>query len=161
MKIIALPFAGGNKYSFNLLTKELIKNSISLDVIEYPGRGQRFQEKFLESTLEIVDDVINKLIEKKIDSEYIIYGHSMGALIGYLVCQKLEGLKIHKPMKLIVSGRVAPSILKDRKTNQLPSKEFWEEINKLGGMPNDILKEKELKDFFEPILGSSTKLVEF
>lgn len=44
MKLIAFPFAGGNKYSFDFLRPYLKSNKMALRVLEYPGRGQRIME---------------------------------------------------------------------------------------------------------------------
>lgn len=44
-----------------------------------------------------VDDIIDK------NKEYVIYGHSMGVLIAYLMCHKLKEKGTKLPYKLIVS----------------------------------------------------------
>ncbi|WP_025742491.1 thioesterase II family protein [Aquimarina pacifica] len=161
MKVIAFPFAGGNENSFNFLKKDLNKKGIKLEVIEYPGRGFRLEEKLLDSVDEIVKDVFDQIKDKLHQDEYIIYGHSMGALIGYLVCRKIEELKLPQPSKLIVSGREAPGVINEEKRCLLPSELFWEKISELGGFPDEILKEKGLRDFFEPILRADFRAIEY
>ena len=160
MKIIAFPFAGGNKMSYNFFQSPLLDRAMSIKVLEYP-RGIRFSECTLR-TIDITIDALfgnfAKLIQE--ESNYIIYGHSMGALIGYLVCKRIEKLGLKKPLKLVVSGRSAPSIRNKETRYDLSSDQFWEKILELGGISEEILKERELKDFFEPILRADFKAVE-
>ena len=159
MKIIVLPFAGGNKYSFNFLKDP----NLSFKVIEYPGRGKRFKEKLLGNIYDILDDAFDKFLINEIKSkdDYVIYGHSMGALIGYLACQKIERENYKKPIKLIVSGRKSPSYkFKKRKMlSSLPDNIFWKEISSLGRIPKG-LNDPETKNLFTPILKSDIRAVE-
>ncbi|MFP3802494.1 thioesterase II family protein, partial [Paraburkholderia sp. SIMBA_027] len=75
MKIIALVFAGGNKYSFTKLSKGIT----DFVVLEYPGRGSRFNEKLITNIDTLVEDLLPKVIEEiRNCQEYVIYGHSMG-----------------------------------------------------------------------------------
>jgi external thioesterase TEII len=153
MKVIAFPFAGGNKHSFDFLKNILSRAGISLVVIEYPGRGTRFSEGLRTSLEDIVNDAavqLDKVIDK---GEYLVYGHSMGALVGYLICRHLESNALRKPKKLIVSGRQSPSCKgRQEKWSDLPCQEFWKKIEDLGGLPDELIKAKELRDFFEPTL---------
>lgn len=162
MKVIAFPFAGGNCYSFEFLRPHLDKRGIELSVLEYPGRGRRIKERLSHSIAEIATDAFERL-EKAISNtgEYLIYGHSMGALIGYLVSKKLEKSPLSKPEKLIVSGREAPCCKQAPEIrSNLESDAFWQEVADLGGVPEEVLKADELKEFYEPILRSDFSAVE-
>jgi surfactin synthase thioesterase subunit len=161
MKVIAFPFAGGNVNSFNFFKSFFKNREIEFKTIEYPGRGNRIREKFMNSLEDIVEESYNNLKKEINGEDYIIYGHSMGALIGYLVCEKIEKDSFKKPEKLVVSGRSSPDfIMTTDKLNLLPSDEFWKKIDDLGGVPPEILEEKEFMDFFEPILRSDFKNIE-
>ncbi len=161
MKIIAFPFAGGNKYAYTFLNALLAPLDISMDVLEYPGRGDRIKESFCTSIEAILEDLFPQVLQTISEEEdYIIYGHSMGALVAYLVCKKIEESSVRNPKKLVVSGRKAPGVIKTNKIGQLPSQEFWKELMKLGGIPKEIEHETVLKDFFESILRSDISIVE-
>lgn len=160
MKIIIFPFAGGNKNSFNYLKKPLLKKGILIETIEYTNKEFDYLSQRLESVEEILDLIFPQFIEAVKDEDYIIYGHSMGALIGYLVCLKVEKLKLRKPLKLIVSGRAAPSFNKEDIIHDLPKDLFLKKIRELGGVPEEVLKEKDLMDLFEPILRADIKAIE-
>ena len=161
MKIIAFPFAGGDKHAFNFLKKGLTERSITLTVLECKGRGSRIKEQFSETIEEIVDDFVPKVLEIIKDQEdYIIYGHSMGALVGYLISMRLEDMNVRQPLKLIVSGRRAPSITTPNKVSTLKNDVFWKEIIELGGVPERLLQQTDLLNFFEPIIRADFKVVE-
>src|SRR2546421_579196 len=97
LKIILLPFAGGNKYCFGKLSMRLS----NWHAVEYPGRGSRGNEPLLLDANLIANDVMMQLKDVVRGDDYIIYGHSMGALIGFLLCRKIERGNFKKPMKLI------------------------------------------------------------
>lgn len=160
MKIIAFPFAGGNKYSFNFLKKYIAPYNIELIVLEYPGRGVRMKESLLESIDAVLEDAFENL-KKQIDADdYLIYGHSMGALIGLLVCDKLKGASFKMPKRLLTTGRPLPHRRKREKTFHLGNEAFYGKIAALGGIPEQLLQEPALMDFYAPILKADFKAVE-
>ena len=157
MKIIAFPFAGGNKYSFDFVRRMIAKR---MTVLEYSGRGQRIKESLNDDLEAIIDDAFEKLTIEIKDDDYVIYGHSMGSLVGYLVCQRIEYLGLRKPSKLIVSGRKAPSIKNKKQFACLPDSQFWEEVVKMGGIPDELAAYPELIEYFIPILKADFKCIE-
>jgi len=156
-KIIAFSFAGGNKYSYN----NLFPVDYHVSLLEYPGRGVRVKEELITEIESLVDDLFF-IIQEEITSfdNYIIYGHSMGALIGFLVCKKIEIFNLKRPDKLIVSGKKAPIFLRDKLFSNLPNKDFWNEVSKLGGIPEELSNHPELLEYFIPILKADFKCVE-
>lgn len=160
LKVIALPFAGGNMYSYNFLRTLIEPRQIEVVALEYPGRGRRMGEPLLESLEEIVADILEQLLPEVSDSEYVIYGHSMGGLVGYLLCQEIAQRGLKKPLKLIVSGSAPPSVREDDKIHHLPSEGFWEKMMDLGGIPDELLAEPALKILFEKILRADFKAIE-
>lgn len=157
MKIIAFTFAGGSKYSFKQFSN-ILPNFI---VMEYSGRGTRVNDELLFEVNLIIEDLLPKVIQE-IDScdQYVIYGHSMGALIGYLICHKLQELKIKKPSKLIISGRKPPNVGQRKKISHFEDQLFWEEVIKIGGVPTELGKHPELMNFYIPILKADFKAIE-
>jgi external thioesterase TEII len=157
MKIIAFTFAGGSRYSFQMFSKKISHFIVE----EYPGRGLRVKEKLLTEIDMIIEDLLPKVIKEiETTKEYIIYGHSMGALIGFLICHRLQELEIKSPLKLVVSGRNDPSLKRDKKIADLPNIQFWEEVIKIGGIPDELKKHPELIDFYVPILKADFKAIE-
>ncbi|MFD2943343.1 thioesterase II family protein [Flavobacterium notoginsengisoli] len=159
-KIIALPFAGGNKYSFNKIEKYIPKN-LNWITIESPGRGNRFKEGLLLKVDELVDDLLNQIIPLIKDSDYVIYGHSMGTLLGYELSKKIVQLGLKQPTCLFFTGRGGPGFSRfTSKKSILPTDDFWKEVEKIGGLPKEILECRELLDLFYPIMKSDFQAIE-
>lgn len=155
LDFLLFPFAGGNKYSY----QRFIQNKPNFCVIEYPGRGGRMSESLLSEVDLVVENIIVQ-IENMIKNDYVIYGHSMGALVGYLLCHKIQELGLPKPIKLVVSGIKAPSIKRGKLISHLPDDLFWEEVIKIGGISDELQNYPELVEFYIPILKADFTVVE-
>jgi external thioesterase TEII len=135
---------------------------IDVHIIELPGRGKRVDEKLLYSIDEVIEDIYLKmapLLDKY--TEFYIFGHSMGAILAYLISHRiLQRLNI-LPSCIFVSGRGGPSFIKEReKSYHLPSIQFKDKLRKLGGCPEEVLINEDLMRFFEPILRADFQVIE-
>ncbi|MEL6562591.1 MAG: alpha/beta fold hydrolase [Bacteroidota bacterium] len=159
-KIIAIPFAGGNRYSFTEIDKQLSKNYEWI-TLELPGRGNRFVEPLLNDIASMVDDLFDKIKIHIIDCDYILYGHSMGTLLGYELVKKIIGANLRRPVCLFFTGRGAPGHSRFvSKKSILAQEPFWKEIKKMGGMPEDFFEQTDLLDLYYPILRHDFEAVE-
>lgn len=156
--LFLLHFAGGNVYSFNFLKPHLEKdfNFIS---IELPGRGKRIKEKLLVDRELAVKDIVNQILTKLSSNIFIIYGHSMGASLGFLVINELNKLG-KRPLCFIATGNPGPNIKISKARYNLPRNEFVSELKILGGIEDGILNNEDLFTFFEPILRADFEIVE-
>lgn len=159
MKVIVFPFAGGGKYSFAYL-KEMLPEFIKFTVLEYPGRGMRIDDPLLYTLNEIVKDAFEQVKKRIGNEDYVIYGHSMGGLVGFLVCREIEAAGFRKPLKLVVTGCNPPTVKRQRRIAHLPAAQFWEEVMELGGIPQELKDELMLMEFFEPVLRADFKSIE-
>jgi surfactin synthase thioesterase subunit len=158
MKIIAFPFAGGNKTSFNSLFQD---SNIDFVTVNYPGRGARVRETLLTDINDLINDCMTQVLKAISAHEpYIIYGHSMGALVGFLVCKQLKKLGYQQPLKLVVSGHKAPKYPRAKKISHLPDDIFWEEVTRYGGMPDELAQYPDLIKFFIPIFKADFRTIE-
>src|SRR2546430_16859147 len=97
LTIICLPYAGGNKFSYKIYNS-FLPEFIQLHTVDYPGHLTRMKEPLFTDIHLIVEDVY-KQIKDLLTEPYAIYGHSMGALMGYLltkiIMQKKKQLPAH------------------------------------------------------------------
>lgn len=157
IKKICFPFSGGNRYSFNRFARK----APDFTFIEYPGRGLRTNEELISDLNQLIDDLLPKITDEISScNEYIIYGHSMGALVGYLICQKIEEFGFTKPLKLVISGENHPQIKRREKIAHLPNNQFWEEVVEMGGVPTELLNFTELIEHYTPILKADFTAIE-
>jgi surfactin synthase thioesterase subunit len=158
--LYCLPFAGGNTLSYREFQTH-VHNTIQIKAIELPGRGKRMREPLLTDAKVIVADAFTQIQSEITNQRYAIYGHSMGALLGYLLTKRILSCGQPAPVHLIVSGRRAPSVTDDKPLKHLLSKEaFLTALKDMGGFPLELLAHKELIDFFEPILRTDFRAIE-
>ena len=161
LNVFCLPFAGGNKYSYRLYG-ENASSLLNIIPMDYPGRGARITEPLIEDIYTLVKDMYNQVCNKIGETDYAIYGHSMGGLVAYLLTRALIENNHKAPLHLFITGTTGPSALSrtDKKRHLLPKEEFINEIKKLGGMPDEILQNEEWLYYFEPILRADFKASE-
>jgi len=159
-QLFLLHFAGGSAYSFDFLKKNF-DSAIDFIALELPGRGKRFEEELLKSRQEAIDDYCRQIVDLNNGSPFIIYGHSMGASLGFGVVAKLEQLG-YFPKRFVVSGNAGPGVKKKRNIVRylLDDFEFKEELRSLGGIPEEVLANKQLYDFFAPIMRADFECIE-
>jgi len=156
-QLFLMHFAGGNCYSFQFMTP-LLKDFETIS-LELPGRGRRINEPLLTDFNAAARDVYDQLTKKLSDGVFLIYGHSLGSYLALRVANMLEKAGL-APAYLIVSGNAGPGI-EDRETRySLGEEAFIDMLQELGGIPPELLKNKELLNFFMPILRADFELAE-
>lgn len=110
VKLICLPHAGGSATVY-MHWKKHMSPFIELLPIELSGRGLRFGEALYEHFSDMVLDVYQKICSLGVDdTPYAIFGHSMGALLGYEVIRLRRKSNLSTPSVLFVSGRFPPHL---------------------------------------------------
>ncbi|CAI2767085.1 thioesterase II family protein [Flavobacterium collinsii] len=160
IQIFLLHFAGGSCYSFDFLKND-IQNNFECHALELPGRGKRNQEPCVLSKSAAVKDYVFQIKKRRSNNQpYIIYGHSMGATLGLSVTKKMEELS-DPPTALIVSGNAGPGVYgSDLERHTLSDPEFKKELRSLGGVPEQILEDEDLYNYFSPIMRADFEILE-
>ncbi len=146
--LLCFPYAGGGASIFHSWKKELFYD-VKVCPIQLPGREERIIEEPYTNVEKLTDDILCCLAE--IDNDIILFGHSMGAKIAYSVAVELEK-KYRGPKLLIVSGSTAPNSFESDLINGLNDEEFKNRLMQFEGTPKEILENKELLNFFMPML---------
>jgi surfactin synthase thioesterase subunit len=158
INLLCIPYSGGSKYSFLPLLK-FSPEFLNPIVLELPGRGGRSKEGLLDDIKKMELDVFGRAL-KYINGPYAIYGHSMGGLLSYLLVKNIVRNRLNRPVHLFITGTTGPSAGYRHKYHSLSKKEFLEQIRKFKGMPDEILDNEDMMDFFEPIMRSDFKAAE-
>jgi surfactin synthase thioesterase subunit len=161
VKLFCLPFAGGNKYSY----RDYELNAppyIQVVPLEYPGRGSRVKEGFETDMQQLVEKMYQDVKDDIGDTDYAIYGHSMGGIVAFFLVKKLLENNYRPPLHLFITGTTGPSSnsIIEKKRHLMTKPDFIEEIRKLDGCPEEILQNDELLDYFEPILRADFQVSE-
>lgn len=148
-------FAGGSRYSFEFMTPFL--GDFDIIALELPGRGNRIKENLTWDFEKAAYDFYWQVLKLLKSRNFIFYGHSLGALLAFRVCQLLEHRKI-SPAYLVVSGNPGPGIPPTKQLHELDDNDFIAELRNLGGIPEEILENPQSLEFFLPILRSDFAL---
>ncbi|MEN8219998.1 MAG: thioesterase domain-containing protein [Pseudomonadota bacterium] len=118
--LYCLPFAGGHTLSYRDFQAH-VAETILIKPLELPGRGKRTREPLLTNLEAMADDVFEQVISDLNGQLYAIYGHSMGAILGYLLTKRILNAGKSAPLHLFFSGREAPAVIDgDSLKHQLP-----------------------------------------
>lgn len=148
-QVFAFPYAGGGPSVFRDWG-QWIEGGIDLIAVAYPGREGRANEP-LETDLNTLADAIAHEMWPLADLPYSIFGHSMGAYLGFEVAQRLAAQGA-APRCVIVSGAGSPLAPAVRQLHSLPDAEFLAELSKLNGFLPELLASPELMRYALPIL---------
>ncbi|MEM6687561.1 MAG: alpha/beta fold hydrolase [Bacteroidota bacterium] len=157
-----LHFAGGSTHSFVFL-KDKISKIFEVHTLELPGRGKRFTEQLLTNSEDAIDDYVQQIQSKRNDQPFIVYGHSMGAVLGLFVTKKLENLSQY-PQTLITTGSPGLGVKDEeeegKKRHLMNDEELKKELRKLGGVSEEVLESEELYTFFSPLIRADFQVIE-
>lgn len=156
-QLFLLHFAGGSIYSFDFMRNYL--PGIDFSPLELPGRGKRLSEPLLLDLEKAVEDTCTMLLRQLRSDIFIIYGHSLGALLALKVTGLLENKGI-APRALVITGYSGPSPGSARNRHLMSDDQFIDALRELGGVPEEILENKPLFSFFAPILKADFGLAE-
>ena len=160
LKVICLPYAGGNRYSYNKI-RVYFKESIELIILELPGRGKRISEPLMHNLDTIIRDLFGQISPHLDNGPYFLYGHSMGGILGHELIHYLLARQLRIPSFFLVTGCIAPQFREARKKlHRLTDLELKRALGKLGGFPKEILASKELMDYLLPVLKADITALE-
>lgn len=107
-RVVCLPHAGGSATFFHPLAG-MLAGEVEVLAVQYPGRQDRRHEPHVADLRHLADDVATEITEiAPTDGPLVVFGHSMGATLGYEVVRRLERAG-REVAHLIASGRRAPS----------------------------------------------------
>lgn len=161
VNLYCLPYAGGTATIYRKHLNKL-DSYINLQPIELAGRGARFNEPLIDSIENTVEDIYS-LIKTTLDPNvpYALLGYSMGSLITYELYYKIKQLGHQSPVHIFFCAKEAPNIpVKDKWIHKLDDNELIKEIMPLGGISEEVLKNREILELYIPIIRADYKVVE-
>jgi surfactin synthase thioesterase subunit len=148
-RLICLPHAGGSASYFLPVSKALAGKTEVL-AIQYPGRQDRRSEKGIDNIPELAD-AVTAVLSPLLDRPFLLFGHSMGASLGFEIARRLERSGI-LPSALFVSGRVAPSRGRDEAVHLEDDDGLIAAVKALSGTDEQIFGDDELLAMILPAL---------
>lgn len=160
-KLYCLPYAGGSSKIFSNW-KTHLNTQIEYVPLELAGRGSRMFDQLYSNRREAVEDILSMIKNDIVNNNsYIIFGHSLGALIAYDLAQRIRLLQLPAPLHVFFSGLSAPHLRTGiKKYHLLNEEDFKREVLHLGGTPPEFFENSELMEIFLPLLKNDFKLAE-
>jgi surfactin synthase thioesterase subunit len=133
-----------------------------IDVLaaQLPGRENRIAEPAFDAIDPLVDAAYEGLIVH-VDRPYALFGHSMGALLGYALTRRLVADGGPLPATLFVSAYPAPHLPVDEgAVHRLDDDALLERMREYAGTPAEVLDDPELSRMLLPTIRADFKVCE-
>lgn len=160
-KLLCLHHAGGNPSNFRPWIPD-VGGRFELFALRLAGRDARRLEAPATRMREIVEPLAEAVAPLFELGPLALFGHSLGALIGFELARELRRRELPRLRSLTVSGRRSPGGGgKTLRLHELPDHKFVKEVQRVyGGIPPAILAEPELLELTLPILRADLEVNE-
>lgn len=158
-RLVCLHAAGGSALSFRTWPS-LLPPDMEVLAIELPGRGRRRREAPVDDLVALVEALTDALAPW-LDRPYAVFGHSMGALLGFELARALVGSGAPPPELLVVAGHPAPHL--ERRSpplHPLGRTQLITALAAMGGTPAPVLACDELIDAMLPAIRADLAVCE-
>ena len=151
--LYCLPHAGGSASVYRSWTGQL--GDVAVAPVQLPGRETRMREAPYTRMAPLLDELADAVLEQQRGrGAYAVYGHSLGALIGFELVREIRRRGGAAPVHLIVSGCTAPDLL-GPEDGQTPVAEMSDDevvavLRRLGGTPEKILADRSVRRLILP-----------
>jgi medium-chain acyl-[acyl-carrier-protein] hydrolase len=157
-RLICFPSVGGGANLFRTWPEAL--QGAEVWAATLPGRGRRIGEPARDCVEQLVDEITPELA-RLTDKRYLLFGHSLGALLVFEIAMRLRELGFPSPRHLFVSAFRSPERSNpNREMHRLPDVEFIQELRRYGGTPDVVLEQREMMQVLLPTLRADFKLYE-
>ncbi len=157
LRLLCFPYAGGGALAYRGWAAQ-VPEEIDVLPVQLPGRERRLREPPFTRVATLVEAAAEGLLPH-LDRPFAVFGHSMGALVGYELIQRLRREHGLEPVRLLVSARSAPQLPPDPDDDyKLPDPELIERLREINGTPTEVLEHPELMELMLPLLRADFEL---
>ncbi|MFE9443809.1 thioesterase II family protein [Streptomyces sp. NPDC006602] len=150
--LLLLPHAGGSPHTYADLAAKL-PSSIRVLAGQYPGRGSRMRDPLPERLTDLVEP-LTEAVERWVDGPLVVFGHSLGAMVGWQLVRRLEaaGREVggFAPASCLPPHLARPVV--DTSSRFIADDELEAYLRSLGGLPEEFFEEPELLELVMPIV---------
>ncbi|MFI6416255.1 thioesterase II family protein [Streptomyces sp. NPDC050842] len=158
-RLFCLPHGGADGSAFRHW-QGAVGPGIEVVPVRLPGRGVRMAEPAERSIVRLGELLAGPIAGRADDLPYVLFGHSMGALLAYELALALQDGP-NPPAAVVVSGSVPPHVPRSTPAmHRLADEEFIRRLGALGGIPTELLAEEEWLELFLPVLRADFEAAE-
>jgi medium-chain acyl-[acyl-carrier-protein] hydrolase len=149
-RLFCLPHAGGSSQAFNGWSAALPNEAEVIPVL-LPGRAVRANEPGY-TRMEPLVNALAESLSDMLDLPFLIFGHSLGGLIGLELAHATRRLYNIEPECVIVAGCRSPE--REAVNQNCPESDYEmiKMLRQLGGTPTEILDDPSLLELLLPVL---------
>ncbi|WP_327065626.1 alpha/beta fold hydrolase [Kitasatospora sp. NBC_01250] len=157
VRLLCLPHAGGSA-SFYFPVSAALSPQIEVLSVQYPGRQDRRLEPSIGTITELADQV-HRVLGALDDRPLALFGHSMGAVLGFELARRLEA-EGRVPAALFVSGRRGPATHRAEFVHQRDDDGLVGELKTLSGTNTALLGDEEILRMILPAIRNDYRAIE-
>ncbi|WP_018014701.1 thioesterase II family protein [Teredinibacter turnerae] len=159
LRLFCLSYAGGGA-SVYYPWRHVVPDLVEVCPVQLPGREERVDEPCISEFDQVVE-LLAPVMGEYLDIPYMIYGHSMGAGLAFELSHRLLNDYDKPPSHLFVGAHRSPTQPYGYPSVKSTSEDVvLDVLSGFEGMPEAILKNRELLDLFLPILRSDLLVCE-
>jgi pyochelin biosynthetic protein PchC len=156
-RLICLPHAGGSA-SYYFPVSDALSPGVDVVAVQYPGRQDRRHEPPVDDLRKLADLVVPEILPL-LDRPTILFGHSMGATLGFEIAVRVAAAGV-TPHALFVSGRRAPSAFRHECVHLYRDAEFITDLKRLAGTDPQMFEDEQVVHMILPALRSDYRAAE-
>jgi len=157
VRLLCLPFSGGVALNYRAWSRMLPQADVC--AVELPGHGTRRREPLIADMSILVQQLLD-VVRRLPDRPLVVFGHSLGAFVGFDLVQAMVESGMPEPRCLVVSAALAPD---DRKQESVYGErtddETIERLRRLDGTPKEVLENEELMALSLPVIRADYRLI--
>ncbi|MFC8373871.1 MULTISPECIES: thioesterase II family protein [unclassified Streptomyces] len=158
VRLVCLPHAGGAA-SFYVPVAQALAPRVEVLSVQYPGRHERHNHPLVPDIGTLADRIADALMACA-DRPYALFGHSMGAIVGFEVARRMEDAG-RGPVELFASGSRAPSVeRRGERWHQTSDAEFVARVQSMGGAGSELLDDPDMRRMLLPALRNDYRAIE-
>lgn len=152
VRLLCLPPAGGAAHLYRRWPA-LLPAEIGVVAVELPGHGSRVGEAPCTDLTELADGDLREEVEELLDRPLIVFGHSMGAIVGFELCRAIRSRRAWRPAGFVAAGCEAPGLLHTRDyAGKMTDEGVTRFLRDAGGTPAAILENPKFLELLRPVI---------
>jgi surfactin synthase thioesterase subunit len=160
VRLFCFPFAGGGSAVFHKWPG-FFDDVVEVWAVQLPGRERRMAENPADRLIPLVGELAGAIVPL-LDRPFAMFGHSMGAIIGFELLRELRRRGLPSARHFFPAARPAPQIDDPAPMiSALPDAAFVQQLrDRYDGIPAAVLQEPELLALLLPMLRADIAMLE-
>ena len=157
VRLLCLPGAGAAPAMFRSWSDQL-PDGVEVCAVQLPGRGTRLREAPYTAMAPLAD-ALAEAVRAEPRLPTVVFGHSLGSVVGFELADRLCGTPEHAPLSLVAAAHRAPRLgSAGLPGHLLPTQQLLEGLAGPGGVPPEVLARPELLKLALPSIRADFEL---